>query len=75
LLRPEGILLLEAKLSYRASAWDQMRLLYAPLLQHIFSARVDCVLVTKYLPRCDEEVVVDPAALADGVVWHWMEVG
>lgn len=71
-LRHADILLLEAKLSYRESAWEQMRRLYVPLLEFIYARPVTCVLVTKYSPATPEPRIHDLASAVDGSVWHWL---
>ncbi len=66
----ERVLCLECKLTQTSAAWDQLRLLYAPLLQKLFSRRVDCVQVCKNLV-INERVVYSIKEAKDGDTWHW----
>ena len=67
-----GILLLECKLSQKREAWDQLRNLYAPLLEFIYGTQVLCTQVCKHLSFDDGSIVTDFAQLRDGSTWHWM---
>lgn len=69
---PTSTVVFEAKLTYRNSAWDQLRLLYKPLLGMLRPGRpVVCVQVCKHLMpvMADERVVSNLAECSDGAVW------
>lgn len=71
ILRPLDVLLFECKLSQKASAWDQMRFLYVPLLEHLFQLPITCVQVCKNL-RCDDgTIVLDFQEISDGKTFLW----
>ena len=69
-VRRGRVLCLECKLTQTSAAWDQLRLLYAPLLRKLFARRVDCVQVCKNLV-INERVVYDIKEAKDGDTWHW----
>lgn len=71
ILRPDNVLLLECKLSQVDSAWDQLELLYAPLLGHLFSRPCIPVQVCKNL-RATDGVVTSIMDARPGSVFHWL---
>lgn len=69
---PSGIILFECKLSERPAAWVQLRRLYSPILQTIFSLRPECVQVCKYVTG-DGPYVDEFDGVRDGTVFHWLD--
>jgi len=72
ILRESDILLLEAKLSYRATAWNQMRGLYVPLLDRLYHRPIVCVQVTRFAGQIEEPKVATLDAAVDGSVLVWL---
>lgn len=80
LVRPDWVLVLEAKLSWTAEGHSQIRQLYAPVLEKVYSRRVVGVVVTKLLrpetPRslvCGNlERAIVVAADTGSAVLHWL---
>ena len=78
LLTTHLVLLMECKLTQSDAAEDQMRLLYVPLLKHLYELPVVCLQVCKNLRYIPQRLVDGPEALLDKArskmhTWHFYD--
>lgn len=73
ILTPDAIWIFELKLSQNSGAWEQLRGLYGPLLEHLFRRDIVRVQVCKNLIEHDGTVVNSIDALGDGCTFHWLD--
>lgn len=78
LLTPKLVLLMECKLTQSDGAEDQMKLLYVPLLKHLYELPVVCLQVCKNLRYVPKRLVNGPEDLLDRArpkmhTWHFYD--
>lgn len=71
IIEPSRVVIVECKLSQNDAAWDQLLLLYRPLIETIYPERESiCVQSCKYLRHGRDKIVTDFSQLSHEVLWH-----